>query len=78
MSVAINLKSLGIDKLSVDDRLALIEELWESLSDTEASVSLTHAQRDELDRRLADHLSRPTDGISREELQRSIDVICPR
>jgi hypothetical protein len=61
MSVAINLKSLGIDKLSVDDRLAL-----------------TQAQRDELDRRLADHLSRPTDGISREQLQRSIDVICPR
>jgi hypothetical protein len=61
MSVAINLKSLGIDKLSVDDRLAL-----------------TQAQRDELDRRLADHPSRPTDGISREQLQRSIDVICPR
>jgi len=61
MSVAINLKSLGIDKLSVDDRLAL-----------------TQAQRDELDRRLADHLSRLNDGISREQLQRSIDVICPR
>lgn len=40
-----------IAKLSADERLALIEALWDSLSDAE--TPLTDAQRAELDRRLA-------------------------
>lgn len=41
----------GIERLSADERLMLISELWESLDDE--SVSLTPAQQEELDRRLS-------------------------
>lgn len=78
MGVAVDLKSLGIDRLSVEDRLALIEELWESLSGSEPGIALTNAQRDELDRRLADYRANPGDGVSWEELEKSLDVIRPR
>jgi putative addiction module component (TIGR02574 family) len=78
MPVALDLKSLGIDRLSVEDRLALIEELWESLSSEEAEIPLTQVQRDELDRRLADDRLRPEGAVSWEELEKSLDAICPR
>jgi putative addiction module component (TIGR02574 family) len=78
MRVAVNLKSLGIQQLSVEDRLALIEELWESLSTNEAAIPLAQSQRDELDRRLADYRARPEQGVSLEQLERSLDEICPR
>ena len=39
-----------ITSLSPPERLALIERLWESMAD--ADISLTHAQRTELEDRL--------------------------
>ncbi len=47
---------MGIDiaNLSAEERLRLLDELWESLRANPESVPLTSAQRDELDRRLND------------------------
>ena len=42
--------ALDIDTLTPEERLDLIERLWDSLSDDD--VPLTDAQREELDRRL--------------------------
>ncbi|MDP2240639.1 MAG: addiction module protein [Burkholderiales bacterium] len=67
--MSVSLKSLGIDRLSVAERLILVEELWESIA---ASTPLTGAQRAELDRRLADHEANPDDVVSWEEVQSSI------
>jgi putative addiction module component (TIGR02574 family) len=67
MSVSIN--SLGIERLSVAEQLALVEELWDSIvEDTPA----TEAQRTELDRRIEDHKTNPDDVISLEEVHSSI------
>ena len=44
--------SLKIDELSPDERLELLEELWESLRQDPDSVPLTSTQQEELDRRL--------------------------
>jgi putative addiction module component (TIGR02574 family) len=49
--------AIEIEKLSPEDRLRLIEELWESLRRQPETVPLTEAQRKELDRRL-DELDR--------------------
>ncbi len=46
--------ALNIGDLSPEERLRLIEELWDSLSDNPGAVPLTDAQREELDRRLDD------------------------
>lgn len=65
----ISLKSLGIEKLSVEERLALVEELWDSIA---AATPLTDAQRAELDRRIADHEAHPDDVVSWEDVKSSI------
>ena len=67
-----SLKSLGIDRLSVEERLALVEELWDSIAEDSAAVPLTDAQRAELDRRLADHEAHPDDVISWDAIKASI------
>jgi putative addiction module component (TIGR02574 family) len=46
-----------IDKLTVEERLMLLERIWDSLSSDPDRVPLTEAQREELDRRL-DELDR--------------------
>jgi putative addiction module component (TIGR02574 family) len=46
--------SLDIAALTAEERLSLLEELWDSLAATPEAVSLTDAQRAELDRRLDD------------------------
>ena len=70
--MAILLKSLGIDHLGIDERLALIEELWDSIAEDSADVPLTDAQRTELERRIADHEANPDDVVSWEEVKASI------
>jgi putative addiction module component (TIGR02574 family) len=56
--MSVSLKSLGIDRLGVEERIALVEEIWDSIAADSAAVPLTTPQRDELDRRLADHAAR--------------------
>jgi putative addiction module component (TIGR02574 family) len=50
---------LGIDRLSVEDRLALAQEIWDSVAQELERETLTVAQRQELERRLADSITRP-------------------
>ena len=48
---------IDIDSLTVDERLELIEKLWDSLNQTADMNFMSDAQRAELDRRL-DQLDR--------------------
>jgi putative addiction module component (TIGR02574 family) len=45
--------------LSVDDRLRLAEQIWDSVVDDQAQFELTSAQKSELERRLALREQRP-------------------
>jgi len=54
---------VDVDQLTTEERLDLIERLWDSFSKTSADLPLTDAQREELDRRLADLESEETNGI---------------
>lgn len=69
--MVISLKSLGIEQLSVNERLALVEELWDSIA---ADTPLSDAQRAELERRAADHARAPADVVSWNEVKESIAV----
>jgi len=68
--MGVTAKSLGIDKLDVENRLALIGELWDSVSsDTEDSVSsdteelpLSPEFKAELDRRVEEADANPEIG----------------
>jgi putative addiction module component (TIGR02574 family) len=65
--------AIDVRLLSKDQRLDLIEQLWESLSDEERdSLPLTLEQERELDRRL-DALEREGPvGISSDELRKQV------
>jgi len=45
-------RALDFSHLSVEERLKLIEDLWDSVADDPDAVPLTEAQAEELDRRL--------------------------
>ena len=65
----ISLASLGIERMSIADRLTLVEDLWDSIA---AQSPVTDAQRKELDRRLADHATNPGDVVPWTEVRQSI------
>lgn len=71
--MAVSLKSFGIDRLDIEERLALVEELWNSIAADSAAVPLTPAQRAELDRRLTDHKAGPDDVVPWEQVKSSLD-----
>jgi putative addiction module component (TIGR02574 family) len=66
--------AIDIETLSPEERLKLLEKLWDSLSSSPDAVPLTEPQREELDRRL-DELDREgPGGIPWEEVQRRIST----
>jgi putative addiction module component (TIGR02574 family) len=67
--MAPTLESFGIDRLSVEDRIALATAIWDSIVARTHTPLLTEAQRLELDRRLADHAAHPDDVIPWEQVK---------
>jgi putative addiction module component (TIGR02574 family) len=63
------LQSLGIDRLSVEERIALATAIWDSIAAESHSPLLTEAQRAELERRLADHAANPDDVVPWEQVK---------
>jgi putative addiction module component (TIGR02574 family) len=64
-------KSLGIDRLGLDERLNLVEEIWETLGSESENISLTPAQRAELERRVAEDDANPDNVAPWEEVKAS-------
>ena len=60
--------TIDIGSLSSEERLRLLEEVWESLSATPEAIPLTNAQREELDRRLDELDHEGPTGIPWEEV----------
>ncbi|MBL8394521.1 MAG: addiction module protein [Candidatus Accumulibacter sp.] len=70
--MTVSLRSLGIDRLGFEDRLTLVQELWDNIADHAAAMPLTEAQQAELERRIAEHEANPDDAVSWEEIRESI------
>ena len=60
---------IDIDGLTREERLDLLERLWDSLSSDPEAMPLTDAQRRELERRLAAHAATPNDVVPWEEVK---------
>ena len=63
---------IDINQLSPEQRLELLEQLWDSLSSNPDAVPLTAAQREELDRRLDEIDREGPVGIPWDEVMRRI------
>ncbi|HEY5756205.1 MAG TPA: addiction module protein [Steroidobacter sp.] len=66
-----SVKSLGIDRLPVEERLALVEEIWDSIAADSGAVPLTEPQRAELEKRIAEDDAHPHDVIPWEQVKAS-------
>jgi putative addiction module component (TIGR02574 family) len=66
------LLKVDISQLSVAERIQLAEDLWDSISGQEEEVTLSEAQQQELDRRLASYQQNPANGSTWEEVKKRL------
>jgi putative addiction module component (TIGR02574 family) len=62
-------KSLGIDRLSLAERILLVEEIWDSIAAEAEAFEVPQSHKDELDRRLAAYHADPHAGSSWEDVK---------
>jgi putative addiction module component (TIGR02574 family) len=67
--MAVNMADFGLDRLSVEDRLTLAQQLWDSIAEEVNRLPLSPAQRQEVDRRLATHRANPQAAIPWEQVE---------
>lgn len=62
-------RTLGIDRMSIEDRLQLMQEIWESIEEQRHAIPLSETQEAELKRRIASHKANPENVIPWEQIQ---------
>ncbi len=67
--MATSMKDFGIDRLTLNERLDLMHEIWESLSEEAGCGLLNDAKRRELGSRLAEHAASPDDVVPWEQVR---------
>ena len=58
-----------IKKLSVAERVLLVQDIWDSIAEEQESLKVTDAQCQELDRRNDAYSDSPSDGASWEAIK---------
>jgi len=66
------LTDLGLDRLSVDDRLALLSELWDSIPNDTSYPSLSESEERVIESRIADLDSNPENVLTWDEIKQSL------
>lgn len=61
-----------IDKLSVSERILIVESIWDSILASQEDLSLTEEQKSELDKRLKDYKNIPDSGSSWTDIKKRI------
>ncbi|MCC5668300.1 addiction module protein [Nostoc sp. CHAB 5784] len=61
-----------IATLSVEDRICLVQAIWDTIAAKQVYPDLTDAQKQELERRIADYNSNPDNVLTWEEIKASI------
>lgn len=59
-------------KLSIPERIQLVEDIWDSIAEIPEALSLTKAQQAELDRRLDTYRRNPEEGLPWEHVKEAI------
>lgn len=65
----VSMADLGIDRLSVQDRLRLVQDIWDSIVAEVPPPLLTDPQRQELERRADEDDADPDGGIPWEDVK---------
>jgi putative addiction module component (TIGR02574 family) len=67
--MSLTIQSLGIDRLSREQRIALVQAIWDTIAAESAPPLLTEAQRRELQRRVAEDDASPDDVVPWEQVK---------
>ncbi len=67
--MATTIQALGIDRLSVDERISLAQQIWDSIAAEADRTPLTDPQRQELERRADQADANPNDAIPWEQVK---------
>lgn len=65
-----------VHSLTIDERLDLITELWESIRQSGEEIPLTDAQVAEIERRLEAHRRNPDAAVPWEVVDAELEEIC--
>ena len=76
--MAITLEALGIDRLSVEERIDLVQKIWDSITHESMVVPLSEEQRNELERRADEDDADPDDVIPWEQVMAESIARCSR
>ena len=63
------LHALGIDSMSVEDRIALVKDIWDSVAIEAGLLPPSSSEQAELDRRLAEDETSPHDTVAWETIK---------
>ncbi len=61
-----------ITSLSVEERIRIVQVIWDSIAAEQVYPDLTEAQQQELDRRIADYEVNPNNVLTWEEIKTSL------
>jgi putative addiction module component (TIGR02574 family) len=61
-----------IASLSIEDRISLVQAIWDSIAAEQADIDLTEAQKREIDRRIDDYEMNPDNVLTWEEIKASV------
>jgi putative addiction module component (TIGR02574 family) len=64
-------QGIGIDRLPLEERLASVEEFWNSIAADGGALTLIEAQRAELEKRIAEDDAHPHDVTPWEQVKAS-------
>lgn len=63
------IQALGIHQLSRDERIELVQEIWDTIAAESPSPLLTESQRSELSRRVEEDDAHPDDVVPWEQVK---------
>ena len=62
----------NIKKMSVAERIMIIEDIWDSILSSNENLPISDEHKKELDVRLEDHRKNPNEGKSWEEVKKNV------
>lgn len=67
--MSVSIKNLGLDELPIEDRISIIDQLWEGIIASNDTVPISDELAAELDRRLNAYRANPEDSYTPEEVR---------
>ena len=59
-------------QLSVAERIQIVEDIWDSITESPEELALSETEKLELDKRLASYAENPNEGVEWETLKKNL------